>query len=220
MPALFTDRRGGNSLAPFESFNLASHVGDELEKVQANRMELAAMCGPVTFMNQVHGDDFELISAPLSSDLTCDGLITTTPGVALAVLTADCIPLLLHAQGVVAAVHVGRAGLVNKIAMKVIAQMRLLGADAIHAQLGPSICAQCYEVPDSLADQVLKSHPDAFALTRESTSALDLPRALIADLVREGLTYEASPICTREDSRYFSYRRHNITGRQAGVIWL
>lgn len=220
MPAIFTDRRGGLSLAPYESFNLALHVGDDRDVVLANRALLEPITGAVQFMNQTHGDSFEIVSSLIEIDPTCDALITTTPGLALGVLTADCIPLLLSSSGVVAAVHVGRAGLVNGVAVKVIHQMRQLGAGAIHAQLGPSICGKCYEVPEALADQVLTTHPAAFTLTRDATPALDLPKALIADLVSEGVTYEASTICTLEDSEYFSYRRHNITGRSAGVIWL
>ncbi len=195
-------------------------MGDDRDVVLANRALLEPITGAVQFMNQNHGDSFEIISSLIEIDPTCDALITTTPGLALGVLTADCIPLLLSSSGVVAAVHVGRAGLVNGVAVKVIHQMRQLGAGAIHAQLGPSICGKCYEVPEALADQVLTTHPAAFTLTRDATPALDLPKALIADLVVEGVTYEASTICTLEDSEHFSYRRHNITGRSAGVIWL
>jgi YfiH family protein len=220
LPAIFTDRRGGSSLAPYESFNLALHVGDDPEVVTENRSQLSRMAGNVQFMNQSHGDSFSVVEEFSTVDPMCDALITTTPGLPLAVLVADCIPLLLSSSKVVAAVHVGRKGLMNSIALSVIEQMRRLGADSIHAQFGASICGPCYEVPSAMADEVLQAHPDAFALTREGNSALDLPRALISELVSEGITYEASGICTLEDDLYFSYRRHNITGRNAGVIWL
>ena len=220
MPAIFTDRRGGSSLAPYESFNLALHVGDDLEVVAENRAELSVIAGNVQFMNQVHGDSFIVVEKFSTIDPTCDALITTTPGLPLAVLVADCIPLLLSSSTVVAAVHVGRKGLMSSIALLVIEEMRRLGADSIHAHLGASICGQCYELPVAMADEVLRVHPEAFALTREGNPALDLPKGLIAELVGEGITYEASRICTLEDPLYFSYRRHNITGRNAGVIWL
>ncbi len=220
MPAIFTDRRGGSSLAPYESLNLALHVGDDPVSVEDNRSQLSRFAGDVQFMNQIHGDSFVVVEKLERTDPTCDALITTTPGLALAVLVADCIPLLLSSSKVIAAVHVGRKGLMNSIALSVIEQMRRLGADSIHAQLGASICGPCYEVPEAMADEVLLAHPDAFALTREGNPALDLPRALISELVSEGITYEASRICTLEDDLYFSYRRHNITGRNAGVIWL
>jgi len=220
LPAIFTDRRGGSSLAPYESLNLALHVGDDPVVVTENRSQLSRIADDVQFMNQIHGDSFLVVDKLEAVDPTCDALITTTPGLALAVLVADCIPLLLSSSNVVAAVHVGRKGLVSSLVLSVVEQMRRLGADSIHAQLGASICGPCYEVPASMADEVLNLHPSAFALTREGNPALDLPKALITELVGEGISYEASRICTLEDDLYFSYRRHNITGRNAGVIWL
>ena len=220
MPAIFTDRRGGSSLAPYESLNLALHVGDDPIAVARNRESLSHLVGQVQFMNQIHGDDFVIVNQLTDIDPTCDALITTTAGIGLAVLVADCIPLLLSSKTVIAAVHVGRKGLVNSIARKVIHEMRRLGATTIHAQLGASICGRCYEVPEAMADEVARTHPAAHALTRGGTSALDLPKALIAELMSQAVTYEASTQCTLENNEYFSYRRYNITGRNAGVIWL
>ena len=171
-------------------------------------------------MNQVHGDSFVVVESLSDVDPTCDALITTTPGLSLAVLVADCIPLLLSSSTVVAAVHVGRKGLTNLIALKVIDEMRKLGAGPIHAQLGTSIWGECYEVPETMSEDVLRTHPLAAALTREATPALNLPRALIGDLVSYGVTYEAPVECTFENELFFSYRRQKITGRNAGVIWL
>ena len=219
MPSVFTSRRNGASLAPYESLNLAQHVGDEAESVATNRQLLAKITGPVQFMKQVHGDEVVEVKT-VGDDPTCDALITTVPGIALAVMVADCIPLLLSSSTVVGAVHVGRRGLLNSVAIKALEAMRKLGAGQIHAQLGASICGRCYEVPQELADEVSAKHPSASSLTNNLTPALDLPRALIADLVAIGVTYEASPICTLENDEYFSYRRHNITGRNAGVVWL
>jgi len=220
LPAIFTDRRGGSSLAPYESLNLALHVGDDPVAVARNRESLSHLVGQVQFMNQIHGDDFVIVNKLTDIDPTCDALITTTAGIGLAVLVADCVPLLLSSKTVIAAVHVGRKGLVNSIARKVIHEMRRLGATTIHAQLGASICGRCYEVPEAMADEVARTHPAAHALTRGGTSALDLPKALIAELVSQAVTYEASTQCTLENNEYFSYRRYNITGRNAGVIWL
>jgi len=199
--------------------NLAQHVGDNAETVARNRELLSKITGPIQFMNQVHGDEVVEVKS-LIDDPTCDALITTVPGIALAVMVADCIPLLLSSSTVVAAVHVGRRGLMNSIALKAVDAMRALGAEQIHAQLGASICGRCYEVPQELADEVVAKHPSASSLTNTLTPALDLPRALITDLVAHGVTYEASTICTLENDEYFSYRRHNITGRNAGVVWL
>jgi len=194
-------------------------VGDSPETVAFNRQLLAKMTGPTQFMNQVHGDEVVEVKS-IIEDPTCDALITTVPGIALAVMVADCIPLLLSSAAVVGAVHVGRRGLMNSVAVKTIESMRKLGAASIHAQLGPSICGRCYEVPQSLADEVISKHPAASSLTNQLTPALDLPRALIAQLVANDVSYEASAICTLENDEYFSYRRHNITGRNAGVVWL
>ena len=219
MPSVFTTRRSGASLAPYESLNFALHVGDNAQTVALNRQLLEKLTGPVQFMNQVHGDEVVEIKT-LIDDPTCDALITTVPGIALAVMVADCIPLLLSSSTVVGAVHVGRRGLMNSVAVKAVEAMRTLGAGQIHAQLGASICGRCYEVPQELADEVSTKHPAATSLTNNLTPALDLPRALVADLVAIGVTYEASSICTLENDEYFSYRRHNMTGRNAGVVWL
>ena len=171
-------------------------------------------------MNQVHGNDVVVIDQLLDHEPTCDALITTTAGVSLAVMVADCIPLLLISEKVVAAVHVGRAGLVNKVAIKTIEQMRVLGAINIHAILGPSICGRCYEVPLQMQQEVVATHPASLSTTSKGTPALDLPAGLIAELIAQGLTYEASPICTQEDPLYYSHRRDNPTGRFAGVVSL
>jgi YfiH family protein len=216
LPHFFTDRRGGESLGVYESLNLALHVGDDPAVVNSNRAKI----GAAQFMNQVHGDHIEVIDA-ISPDIpTCDGVITKTPNLSLAVMVADCIPLLLVSKEVVGAIHVGRAGLVNRIALKAIQMMRALGAIEIHGVLGPSICGSCYEVPFQMQQDVIADHPRAFATTRKGTPGLDLPKALIADLVAAGVTYEASTICTFEDELYFSHRRQNPTGRFAGVVSL
>jgi YfiH family protein len=162
-----------------------------------------------------------IIVDSVTSDIPrCDGLITTKSSLSLAVMVADCIPLLLISKEAVGAIHVGRAGLVNRIALKAIHTMRSLGSIDIHAILGPSICGLCYEVPFEMQQDVMQEHPRAFATTRKGTPALDLPKALIADLVTAGVSFEASTICTFEDEMYFSHRRTNPTGRFAGVVSL
>jgi YfiH family protein len=199
---------------------LGDHVGDSPEIVAANRALISAKFGPTQYMSQVHGNRVAIIEEVTDEIPTADALVTGIPGITLAVMVADCIPLLLSSSGVVGAVHVGRRGLMNSVAIKAVEAMRALVAGQIHAQLGASICGRCYEVPQELADEVCAKHPAASSLTNNLTPALDLPRALIADLVAIGVTYEASPICTLENNEYFSYRRHNITGRNAGVVWL
>ena len=200
----------------YESLNVALHVGDDPRVVASNR----TVIGAAQFMNQVHGDHIQVIESVNNEIPTCDGLITTTPNLALAVMVADCIPLLLLSKEAVGAIHVGRAGLINRIALKAVQQMRSLGAIELHAVLGPSICGGCYEVPFQMQPDVVAEHPRAFATTRKGTPGLDLSNALIADLVSVGVSYEASTICTFEDEMYFSHRRQNPTGRFAGVVSL
>ena len=191
-------------------------MGDEPLTVASNR----SVIGDVQFMNQVHGDEIVIVDSVTSDVPKCDGLITTKPNLQLAVMVADCIPLLLISKEAVGAIHVGRAGLVNQIALKAIDRMRSVGSQEIHAILGPSICGQCYEVPFEMQQDVMQDHPRAFATTRKGTPALDLPQALIAELISAGVSFEASAICTFEDEMYFSHRRQNPTGRFAGVVSL
>jgi len=216
LPHFFTDRRKGSSLGVYESLNFGFHVGDDPAAVKANR----ALLSNTQFMNQVHGNEVVVVDHVLDEEPTCDALITTTKGISLAVMVADCIPVLLISQEAVAAVHVGRAGLVNKVAIKALHQMRTLGAIEVHAILGPSICGKCYEVPFEMQQDVIADHPRAFSTTNHGIPALDLPAGLIADLTAEGVSYEASPICTLEDHDYYSHRRDNPTGRFAGVVSL
>jgi YfiH family protein len=216
LPHFFTDRRGGSSLGAYEALNFGFHVGDDPAAVTSNRSTIPN----AQFMNQVHGNDVVLVDHLLDSDPTCDAMITTKTGISLAVMVADCIPLLLLSREAVAAVHVGRAGLINKVAIKTLHQMRTLGAIDVHAIIGPSICGRCYEVPFEMQQDVIADHPRAFSTTHKGTPGLDLPAALIADLVSEGVSYEASTVCTMEDELYFSHRKQNPTGRFAGVVSL
>ena len=216
----FTNRTGGTSSGAFASLNLGTHVSDDLTTVLSNRALLAGQVGPIQYMSQVHGNRVVVIEEVTDEDPTADALVTGIPGVSLAVQVADCIPLLLISQEAVAAVHVGRAGLVNKVAIKALHHMRTLGAIEVHAILGPSICGAWYEVPFEMQQDVVEQHPRAFATTRKGTPGLDLPKALIADLLSAGVSYEASTICTMENELYFSHRRQNPTGRFAGVVSL
>ena len=170
-------------------------MGDDPSTVATNR----SVIGNAQFMNQVHGDEIVIVDSVTSEIPTCDGLITTKPNLQLAVMVADCIPLLLISKEAVGAIHVGRAGLVNQIALKAIDRMRSVGSQEIHAILGPSICGQCYEVPFEMQQDVMQDHPRAFATTRKGTPALDLPQALIAELISAGVSFEASAICTFEE---------------------
>jgi YfiH family protein len=216
----FTDRLGGHSQGDFSSLNLALHVGDDPEIVLRNRDLIAKDHGPIVYMNQVHGNSIEFVSNAQNVSPTCDALVTTTPGVTLAVLTADCIPLLLSSETVIAAVHVGRRGLVNGVAHNTVKKMRNFGATTIAAHLGPSICASCYEVDQVTYDEVVSDFPLAAALSSQGTLSLDLAAALVDVLKHLSITSTVDVRCTREDETLFSYRKSHRTGRQAGLIRL
>ncbi|HEX7405522.1 MAG TPA: peptidoglycan editing factor PgeF [Candidatus Nanopelagicaceae bacterium] len=218
----FTDRSGGVSKPPYGSFNLASHVGDDGESVRLNRELLTDAVGPTAFMSQVHGDTVVVVDGIPAVEPIADALVTQQSGIALAVLVADCIPLLLwdEMSACIGAVHVGRRGLVNGITDKVLALMEAMGATSIRAHLGPSICGRCYEVGSDVYQEVGDQYSAARSKTSDGALALDLPTALAGELTNRGVHTSQSHLCTVENADYFSYRRDGITGRQAGVIWL
>jgi YfiH family protein len=224
---VFTTRLGGTSLPPWDSLNLAVHVDDAFATVQANRALLAEQLGVegLAFGKQVHGNGVRLVKG-LSNKTSrglddADALVTTVPGIALAVLGADCLPVLLAAEGVVGAAHVGRPGLARGVLPAVVHKMREQGAAGIRAVIGPGICGLCYEVPASMAGEVEKAAPGSRSLTRQGTTSVDLVAGAIAQLDREGVAVTAVGACTFEQpERFFSYRRDGLTGRQGGVIWL
>ncbi|MBI3430318.1 MAG: peptidoglycan editing factor PgeF [Actinobacteria bacterium] len=222
LSTLFTSRNGGASSPPYSTNNLALHVGDERDVVLENRKLLAANFGPTIYMNQMHGDTVVVVDGLSNQPPNADALVTQQSGIALAVLVADCIPLLLwddeHTS--VGAIHVGRRGLVNGITEKTIGIMRAMGANQIHALLGPSICGRCYEVGQDIYQEVVGAIPYAESVTQRGSLALDLPRALIMQLQEWGIIVTPSTICTFEDPDFYSYRRDGVTGRQAGVIRL
>ena len=217
----FTESTGGKSTGAFLSRNLALHVGDHPEIVESNRRSLSDEIGlPVQFMEQVHGDHVEVIDDYIQPSPTADALVTSNPKMALAVMVADCIPLLLANQGSAAAVHVGRKGLLNKIFLKAITEMRKVDSSPISAVIGPSICGRCYEVSPEIFAEVTQLFPRAAAETVQGTPSLDLSAALTFELEKIDIDVLTIARCTVEDSSLYSYRRDGITGRQAGVIWI
>ena len=226
--SLFTSRNGGVSVAPFESFNLALHVGDDSSRVIKNRGLLATQFGyspdSFYFMNQVHGADVAVIDEKSSPDIvpTVDALFTMTPGKVLVTLIADCIPLLLRSDRAVAAVHVGRQGLVRGAFESAIDVFQSQGIPPreIQAELGPSICGQCYEVDREMFSDVTKQIPATAAKIRPQSTCLNIESGLISKLDQTGVAWKSSGLCTMHDPGFFSYRRDGVTGRQAGVIVL
>ena len=216
----FTNRTGGVSTGAFASMNLGTHVGDELSSVMENRRLVSEAIGSVQYMSQVHGNRVAIIEDIADVDPTADALVTGIPGIALAVQVADCIPLLLSSKQSVAAVHVGRKGLVNGVAQRTVDVMREMGADNLSAIIGPAICGKCYEVSEEIFREVTSLYPDAKSATRSGTLSLDLPKALASILRGLDIEVQNESSCTLESKDLFSYRRDAITGRQAGFIWL
>ncbi|MFC8568137.1 peptidoglycan editing factor PgeF [Streptomyces sp. NPDC057245] len=227
----FTDRWGGVSAVPYEELNLGGAVGDDPAAVTANR-ELAAKSldvdpARVVWMNQVHGADAVVVDAPWGDRPVprVDAVVTAERGLALAVLTADCVPVLLAdpVAGVAAAAHAGRPGLVAGVVPAAVRAMTGLGADParIVARTGPAVCGRCYEVPEAMRADVSAVVPAAHAETSWGTPALDVSAGVHAQLEDLGVRERAqSPVCTRESQDHFSYRRDRTTGRLAGYVWL
>lgn len=225
----FTDRHGGYSSGDFSSFNLARHVGDGEELVAANRSALAQVLGlsaeRLSFVSQVHGTAVHEVAelADARAGAEADAQVTAQPGIGLVIMVADCTPVLLADTdaGVIGAVHAGRPGMAAGVVPETLARMRALGAETIHAIIGPSVCPRCYEVPAELRDAVAAVEPVAASVSVSGTPALDVAGAVAEQLRREGAVIDHfSRTCTKESEDLYSYRRQQRTGRFAGVIWL
>ncbi|MBP3087955.1 peptidoglycan editing factor PgeF [Corynebacterium sp. sy017] len=227
---VFTTRAGGVSPYPYDSFNLGNHVGDNPANVTANRDRLAQALklSPDAFvwMEQLHTNTVTVVDRRHAEPVPAtDALVTNTRGLALAVLVADCVPVLLSDDqaGVIAAVHAGRGGARNGIVAKTVEKMMALGAKParIHALLGPAASGKNYEVPKEMAMDVERHLPGSLCKTKQGTSGLDIRAGLVRQLLSLGVrAIDADPRCTIEDDTFFSYRRQGTTGRQAGVVWL
>jgi YfiH family protein len=227
----FTDRWGGVSAVPYEELNLGGAVGDDADAVRTNR-ELAAKSlgidpGRVVWMNQVHGAEVAVVSETWGDRPVpeVDAVVTAERGLALAVLTADCTPVLLAdpVAGVVGAAHAGRPGMIAGVVPAAVRAMTGLGAEParIVARTGPAVCGRCYEVPDAMRADVSAVEPAAYAETSWGTPAVDVTAGVHAQLERLGVRdREQSPVCTLESGDHFSYRRDRTTGRLAGYVWL
>jgi YfiH family protein len=219
------------SAVPYEELNLGGAVGDDPGAVRTNR-ELAAKSlgldpALVVWMNQVHGADVAVVEGPWgASDIPAvDAVVTARRGLALAVLTADCTPVLLAdpVAGIAGAAHAGRPGMVAGVVPAAVRAMVELGADParILARTGPAVCGRCYEVPADMRADVAAVEPAAYAETSWGTPAVDVTAGAHAQLDRLGVhDREQSPVCTRESDDHFSYRRDRTTGRLASYVWL
>jgi len=234
--ALATTRHGGISRLPFAAFNLGDHVGDAPAAVAENRRRLVAAigCEGVQWLRQVHGSHcIRVTPQTLASAPEADAAWTDRPGLALAVLTADCVPVVLGAPsaGVVAVAHAGWRGLVGGVLEALLAQLPVPAAELV-AWLGPAIGPADYQVDEPVL-AAIRALPEGERLAGAVTATdpmpgrwrLDLFELATRLLVRAGVQrVESERISTFADPRCYSHRRAGagggVTGRFATLVWL
>ena len=231
---MITNRHGGFGQPPFDSLNLGLHVGDDPVVVQKNRDALKALLpNEPIWLNQIHGTqvvdaDEHVIGVP-----NADASVTTIPGQVLAIMTADCLPVLLASKDgkVVGAAHAGWRGLAAGVIEQTVALMRAKQSlqdqtqSSILAYLGPAIGPHAFEVGSEVRDIFVAQNPisaacfeqlqekgkylaDIYGLACLRLNALDI------DFIEGGAE------CTVQNPDYFSYRRDQQTGRMGSFIWL
>lgn len=219
-----TDRVGGVSQAPYDSLNLALHVGDDPDAVTRNRGRVAqALEVPderLVFMDQCHGGEVAVVSSRPDVPPAVDALVTADSDLALVAMVADCVPVLLWDDdtGVIAAAHAGRPGLLAGVVPATIETMRGLGARSPAAVVGPAVCGRCYEVPAPMRDAAAAVLPEASTVSWTGTPAIDVAAGVVTQLRAAGVAVRWVAGCSREDERLYSHRRSGVTGRFGGVI--
>ena len=237
--ALSTLRSGGSSLAPYDDssgkggFNLGLHVGDDPDYVLRNRLLLKSyLPAEPAWLTQVHGNTVVEASQVQGVPLA-DASFTTQSGVVCAILTADCMPVLLcdRSGSVVAAAHAGWRGLAGGVLENTVKAMRQAGGMDLMAWVGPAIGPQQFEVGEDV--RVAFAHLGAEA-AQAFTAIENLPRnlpnkylanlPLLAQLILARVAVHHVTGCNActvsEPARFYSYRRDGITGRMASMIWL
>ncbi len=224
--ALTTSRHGGVSLPPYDTLNLGDHVGDDPAAVAENRRRLTAelgLPGEPRWLTQVHGT-CAADAIAVHGSCEADASHTDSPGVVCAVLTADCLPVLLcDREGRrVAAVHAGWRGLLGGVIEETIAAM---GAEReLLAWLGPAIGPAAFEVGDEVREAFIADSPGAKAAFVPSANVrwmADIYTLARQRLHRAGVSsVSGGDHCTySEPDRFYSYRRDGRTGRMASLIW-
>lgn len=227
--ALQTTRVGGVSVGPYTSLNLGAHVGDDLIDVERNRQLLNPYLpsAPV-WVNQVHG--IKVIDAASNRSLQdADASYSTLANVVCVTMTADCLPILLcDTKGtVVAAVHAGWRGLCDGVIEAAVHKMAV-PTNEILAWLGPAIGPQAFEVGDEVRAQFIAKDPqasfafkphankwlcDIYLIAKQRLQTIGVNQIYGATINAEFCTYSAP-------EHFYSFRRENITGRMASLIWL
>lgn len=229
--ACVTTRDGGVSTGPYASLNLATHVGDDPARVLENRRRLKVRLGLVhepAWLSQVHGSEVVHVDEPGSERVpTADAAWTDRAGLACAILTADCVPVLLaDDEGtIVAAAHAGWRGLAAGVLENTV--RRLPAAPSrLSAWLGPGIGPDAFEVGQDVYDAFVGPDPGAaraFRQGREGRFLCNLHALARRRLDAAGVSRvhgDASPCTVRDASTYFSHRRDRTCGRMATLVWL
>jgi len=217
----FFTRRGGASSGLFAGLNCGFGSSDQAEIVAINRGRVAEAMGlaanRLATVNQIHSAEIAILRAgDQPADLArirADGIVTDQPGVALAVLTADCQPVLLAdpEAGIIGAVHAGWRGALVGVLEAAVGAMADLGATRIRAVIGPCISQRAYEVGDEFMEEVLAEDPGHhrfFAGGPNGRPMFDLPGFGLMRLREAGVEAEWTGHCTYSDpGRFYSYRR-------------
>lgn len=225
----FCSRKGGVSKGDFASLNLSFHVGDDEGDVTKNRTMVEEAFGlrRLVTLNQIHGSKIIVVD-DVVDEKEGDGLITSLKGVALGILTADCLPILILApdKKVIAALHGGWRGLMKGVIGKGIRRMKEqygIRRERLLTAIGPHIKGCCYRV-DSDVLELLKERYDLSKAYNREKGTLDLLSLALTDLEREGVKRENIEVvgeCTSCNKEYlFSYRRDGRTGRLLSFIQL
>lgn len=222
-----TRQTPGVSQPPFEHCNLGSRCGDDPQAVARNREGLASSLNLPTapiWLHQVHGTQVHVANAMPSAEPEADAAVTRMPRVVLAILTADCLPVLFCSRdgSEVAAAHAGWRGLRGGVLESTLARMQSKPADVL-AWIGPGIGANSYEVGSEVRDAFVDAHApsaSAFIPTRPGHWRCDLVALARQRLIAAGVAgVSASGADTFNDPRFYSYRRAPQTGRFASLIW-
>jgi YfiH family protein len=224
--AIWTDRHGGVSVTPYDTANLSGRGGDDPDAVLENRRRVAAACGLAPpeewwWLRQEHGRTTVDASGDAPSDApAADAAITTSVGVPIVVLTADCAPIALATDDAVGVVHAGWAGLLAGVIEAAVTRLRAVGRGDVRAVLGPCIHPEHYEFGrDDLDRLIAKLGPDVEGRTTEGRPAFDLPAAVRSALLASDVrTFDDVDVCTWASPDHYSFRRDGETGRQGLVM--
>ncbi|MEM7506602.1 MAG: peptidoglycan editing factor PgeF [Pseudomonadota bacterium] len=211
----FFTRRGGVSTGMYAGLNTGEGSADRAEDVVENRRRVAERLGAAHLISvhQIHSDVAVRVERPWVEKPEADAMVTTTPGLALGVLSADCAPVLLadREAGVIGAAHAGWKGAIGGVLEAVVAAMQAMGANRLRAAIGPCISQRAYEVGPEFAERFIdEDHEYArfFAQGEGDRMQFDLPGFALMRLRAAGVEAEWTGHCTFSDEvRFFSYRR-------------